>query len=97
MICGDVTLNLNENLFLKNTTKSGTSSDVDTSGGATFDSSVDKRSQKKKLSVLSMKNHILAFPEKVCWLQCEIFFCISNVHDISFISLCHLIVFLINS
>ncbi|KAH7661259.1 FMP27 C-terminal protein [Dioscorea alata] len=61
--CGDVTLNLNENLFLKNTTKSGTS-DVDTSGG-TFDSSVDKRSQKKKLSVLSMKNHILAFPEKV--------------------------------
>ncbi|KAJ0982380.1 hypothetical protein J5N97_010635 [Dioscorea zingiberensis] len=64
VVCGDVTLNLNENLLLKNTTKSGTSSGVDASGGATSDST-DKRSQKEKRSVLSMKKHIFVFPEKV--------------------------------
>ncbi|RWW30658.1 hypothetical protein GW17_00004760 [Ensete ventricosum] len=66
MVCGDVAVHLNEDLFLRTDKKLETISDTTATEGARLDT-LAKTSEKNKSS-LSIKKHIFAFPEKVCIL-----------------------------
>ncbi|XP_008794010.2 protein SABRE isoform X1 [Phoenix dactylifera] len=65
MICGDVMVCLNEDLFLNANTKKDIGSDNNAIGGATLPVTATKKPQENKPSFLSIKKHIFLFPEKV--------------------------------
>lgn len=64
--CGDIIVNLNENLFVKTKKEQDPSTCDDGNEGANLDFISAKKSQKNKFSPLSIKKHIFLFPEKVC-------------------------------
>lgn len=66
MVCGDVAVHINEDLFLRTDKNLETISDTTATEGARLDI-LSKTSEKNKSS-LSIKKHIFAFPEKVCIL-----------------------------
>ncbi|XP_065044089.1 protein SABRE-like isoform X1 [Musa acuminata AAA Group] len=63
MVCGDVAVHINEDLFLRTDKNLETISDTTATEGARLDI-LSKTSEKNKSS-LSIKKHIFAFPEKV--------------------------------
>ncbi|XP_017701995.3 protein SABRE-like isoform X2 [Phoenix dactylifera] len=63
--CGDIIVNLNENLFIKTKREPDTSTSDDGDEGATLDFMSAKKLQKNKFLPLSIKKHIFLFPEKV--------------------------------
>lgn len=65
-VCGDVTVDLNEDLFLNANTKLDIGSDNNAIGGPSLAVTATKKSQENKPSFLSIKKHIFLFPEKVC-------------------------------
>ena len=66
LVCGDVIVCLNEDLFLNANTKLDIGSDNNAIGGPTLAVTATKKSQENKPSFLSIKKHIFLLPEKVC-------------------------------
>ena len=76
IMIGEVTVNLNDELFVKKT--------VDTRLAASLDSSTTRKSQKKENSLQSFTKYALGFPEKVCDLGRMARFVISFLSCFSF-------------
>ena len=64
---GDITVNLNENMFLKPKKKPEASVGADIRESSTLDTTAVKKSENNKISSLLRKPVI---PEKVCMLPC---------------------------
>lgn len=84
MRCGDITVNLSENLFAKTKLRSDDFTEAVPSGGSRHDIASGKLSQNNKLSSM-LKKQIILFPDKVCdlFFPCQVLYCsLQILHDL---------------
>ncbi|WRX31391.1 FMP27/BLTP2/Hobbit [Theobroma cacao] len=65
--CGEVVVNLNEELLSKNKKSSDVFSETDRVTGLTADSVTKKKPQKKQAAILALTKYTSVFPEKICF------------------------------
>ena len=64
--CGEIVVNLNEELLAKKKKPHDVSSQTDKVTGSTADSVTTKKPQKKQAAILALTKYNSMFPEKVC-------------------------------
>ncbi|OMO57566.1 hypothetical protein COLO4_35270 [Corchorus olitorius] len=65
--CGEITVNLNEELLSKKKKQSDAFSESDKVAGLTADSLTTKKPQKKEAAILALTKYTSMFPEKICF------------------------------